>query len=98
MIRGHAVIFKMRTIESHHELSPVTPEVCTSTSVSLDSAPYSLLNCEVVAGPSLLFLSLYVGGAEAVMGAVTLKRPYDDYLGLRTPGFLLDRWSFARVQ
>ena len=76
----------------------MTPEVCTSSSVRLDSVPYSLLNCELVAGPSLLFLSLYVGGAEAVVGAVTLKRPYDDYLGLHTPGFLLDRWSFARVQ
>ena len=58
--------------------------VCTSSRVSLDGEPYSAVNCEMVMGPDIFFFTLYLS-----------KRQYQEYLDLETPGFLLDRWSFA---
>ena len=69
--------------------------MCSSSRVSLDSEEYSLVNCEVVLQSDIVFLTFYLSGEDTIMGGVTAKRQYDDYLQLDSPGFLLDRWSFA---
>ena len=69
--------------------------VCSSSRVSLDSEQYSLVNCEVVQQSDMIFITFYVSGEDSIIGGVTTKREYDDYLQLDSPGFLLDRWSFA---
>ena len=69
--------------------------MCSSSKVSLDSEDYSLVNCEVVLQSDLLFITFYLSAEDSIMGGVTAKREYDDYLQLDSPGFLLDRWSFA---
>ena len=69
--------------------------VCTSSRVSLDGEPYSAVNCEMVMGPDIFFLTLYLSEEDELVGGVSAKRQYQEYLELETPGFLLDRWSFA---
>lgn len=69
--------------------------VCSSSRVSLDTEEYSLVNCEVVLQSDIIFLTFYLSGEDSIMGGVTTKRQYDEYLQLDSPGFLLDRWSFA---
>ena len=69
--------------------------MCSSSKVSLDSEDYSLVNCEVALQSDLLFITFYLSAEDSIMGGVTAKREYDDYLQLDSPGFLLDRWSFA---
>ena len=69
--------------------------MCSSSRVSLDSEVYSLVNCEVVLQSDLLFITFYLSAEDSIMGGVTAKIEYDDYLQLDSPGFLLDRWSFA---
>ena len=69
--------------------------MCSSSSVSLDAEEYSLVNCEVVLQSDIIFLTFYLSEEDSIMGGVTTKRQYDEYLQLDSPGFLLDRWSFA---
>ena len=73
----------------------VDKTVCSSSRVSLDSEQYSLVNCEVVQQSDIIFITFYVSGEDSIIGGVTTKREYDDYLQLDSPGYLLDRWSFA---
>ena len=75
----------------------VSAEVCTTSHVTLDSSPYSLLNCELILDTEVLFITLYVSPSDEVIGGVTMKREFDDWLQVSKRGFLLDRWSFASV-
>ena len=75
----------------------VDKTVCSSSRVSLDSEDYSLVNCEVVLQSDIIFLTFYLSEENNVLGGVTVKRQYDEYLQLESPGFLLDRWSFASL-
>ena len=71
--------------------------MCSTGHVTLDGSPYSLLNCELVLDTEVLFITLYVSPEDEVIGGVTVKREFDDWLQVTTRGFLLDRWSFASV-
>ena len=75
----------------------VSAEVCSTAHVTLDGRPYSLLNCELTLHPELLFLTLYISPENDIIGGVTVRREFDEYLNVTSPGFLLDRWSFATV-
>ena len=72
--------------------------MCTSSAggVTLDSQPHSWLNCEIVWDSRIIFVTFYVSQDDEIIGGVTSKREYQEYLELETPGFLLERWSFAR--
>ena len=87
-------------ISSHLSLNTcdaVSAEVCTTSHVTLDSSPYSLPNCEVILDTEVLFITLYVSPGDEIIGGVTVKREFDDWLNVSTRGFLLDRWSFASI-
>ena len=75
----------------------MSAEVCTTGHVTLDSSPYSLLNCELIQDTEVIFITLYVSPGDEIIGGVTVKREFDDWLNVSTRGFLLDRWSFASV-
>ena len=84
-------------IITKHLFAAVSAEVCTTGHVTLDTVPYSLLNCELILDTEVLFITLYVSPRDEVIGGVTLKREFDDWLQVSNRGFLLDRWSFARL-
>ena len=65
--------------------------------MSLDGDPYSLLNCEFMLQPNILFITLYVSEDGDVIGGVYLKKEFDEYLLMESSGFLLERWSFASL-
>ena len=75
----------------------MSAEVCTTGQVTLDSSTYSLLNCELIQDTEVIFITLYVSPGDEIIGGVTVKREFDDWLNVSTRGFLLDRWSFASV-
>ena len=78
-------------------LDSVGAEVCSTGHVTLDTSPYSLLNCELLLDTEVLFITLYVSPGDQVIGGVTVKREFDQWLNVITRGFLLDRWSFASL-
>ena len=75
----------------------MNPDACSTGHVTLDTSPYSLLNCELLLETEVLFITVYVSPGDQVIGGVTAKREWDKWLNVTTPGFLLDRWSFASV-
>ena len=56
-----------------------------------DDEPYTILNCEIVLGHNIYFLTLYVGDSE-IVGGVTEKKEFEDWLGVQSKGFLINRW------
>ena len=68
---------------------------CTSQEIVSDEDHYTILNCELVMGHNVYFLTLYVG-ADEIVGGVTEKKQFDDWLGIESKGFLINRWlTFA---
>ena len=73
----------------------VTNQNCTSQEIVSDEELYTILNCEIVMGHNIYFLTLYVGASE-IVGGVTEKKELDAWLGVKSKGFLINRWlTFA---
>ena len=64
---------------------------CTSNEVKSDQDIFIILNCEIIVKHDIYFFTLYVGD-EDILGGVTEKKEYDQWLGLRNKGFLINRW------
>ena len=47
----------------------------------------------------ILFLTFYVSEhSDDIIGGVTFKKQFDEYLQIETRGFLIERWSFASLE
>ena len=69
----------------------VDSQNCTSNVITSDKDIFTILNCEIIVEPDIYFLNLYVG-AEEIVGGVTEKKEYDQWLVMKTKGFLINRW------
>merc|ERR1719341_278984 len=58
----------------------VSAEVCSTGHVTLDTSPYYLLNCELLLDTEVLFITLYVSPGNQVIGGVTNKRQFEQWL------------------
>ena len=72
--------------------------MCSSNQVSLDGEDYDLMNCEVFRQETdIIFITFYISEDDQILGGVTFKKQFEEYLEIETRGFQLDRWSFSSV-
>ena len=72
--------------------------MCTSNRVSLDGEDYDLINCEVFRHETdIIFITFYISEDDQILGGVTVKKQFEEYLEIETRGFQLDRWTFSSV-
>ena len=66
--------------------------------MSLDGEPYHLMNCEIILETNILFATFYINEETGdIIGGVTYKKLFDEYLQIDSRGFLIERWSFASI-
>ena len=74
----------------------MTNQICSSQEIVSDYEPYTILNCEIVMGNNIYFLTLYIGEAE-IVGGVTEKREFEEWLAFQSKGFMMNRWMTSAL-